>query len=73
MIERKVGEVFQFRGVTLKVESSLTCNECYFNGYYASGCCPHGRKVPASRGQCSANRRTDNQYVQFVEEKGEKK
>lgn len=43
-MERKIGEVFDYKGVKLKVvEADDYCNECYFNLSYT--CCTKPKNV----------------------------
>ena len=68
--ERKVGEVFEFEGKTLKVVETIgsTCYNCYFE---VRDCdCENTRKV---LGACLSETRTDNKPVIFVEVKKETK
>ena len=68
--ERKVGEVFEFEGKTLKVVETIgsTFYNCYFE---VRDCdCENTRKV---LGACLSETRTDNKPVIFVEVKKETK
>lgn len=63
-MERKVGEVFEYRGVKLHVrESTSACTGCYF--HYCMFC----KKYSSIAGECVKNKRTDKTNIIFLEYK----
>lgn len=60
-MERKVGEQFKYKGITLEVVLSYTCKECYFNYNHP---CPY-----TLTGDCSFLDRKDHNSVVFKEVK----
>ena len=63
MIERKVGEVFTFENVKLKVKINGTCVGCYFE-YYDMHICSEIKEIC---GMCGAIQRKDGNQVIFSE------
>ena len=64
--ERKIGEVFKYNGVKLKVRKKATfeeCCDCYFNH--------KSRYLECSKAICLFLRRSDKQNVLFEEIKEE--
>lgn len=67
IMERVVGEIFDFNGVKLEVKDKgncCLCNGCYF--YSFTGPCA-GTHYKKQTGECFRLRRTDHKYVIFVE------
>ena len=64
-MERKIGEIFKYKGKTLKVveSTSKSCDNCHF----FDGFC----KKEEECGSCLRRKRTDNKPVIFVEVKDE--
>lgn len=60
-MERKVGEIFTYRGKTYQVIISAECSNCAF---LSCGCCSNFREV---RGVCTSEDRTDETSVIFKE------
>lgn len=58
--EFKIGEVFQFGLVKLKVVPEDKCEECAIYGIYC-------RDLRDFIGSCDANKRSDNKDIHFVE------
>lgn len=54
-MERKIGEQFEYNGVTLEVVAKDNCDECYFK-YLDTGCLDN---------KCSGSVRSDEEYVIF--------
>ena len=72
VMERKVGEVFDFDGVKLRVERAddeTSCNGCYFRhtrrSCFGSGIIPYV-------GRCNTIARSDKESVIFVEVEDDK-
>lgn len=67
LVERKIGDTFEFKGKKLKVvETEITkCDGCYFLDNHA---CLKNYKVA---GECLSRRRTDYKPIIFVEIKEE--
>ena len=71
-MERKVGEVFNFKGEMLQVKDTghdASCNGCYFNG---SICTNNEIKSIDQTGWCIRACRTDDRNVIFVEVRDDK-
>ena len=66
-MERKIGEIFNYKGKKLKVVESKEdyCNNCFL---YYGNVCTNSDKI---RGKCSKRNRSDNKSVIFVEVKEE--
>lgn len=62
MKTRKIGECFEYDGVTLKVVASCSCVDCYF----VDTCTIEPDNKPLEAGFCSAIYRTDKKSVKFV-------
>ena len=64
IMERKIGDTFEYQGKKLIVEENKSdnCGGCFFNGQ-----CP--LIVRQTAGECQAESRVDNKYVIFVEVK----
>lgn len=66
-MERKVGEVFDFKGIKLQVKDTChdaSCNGCYFNG----SICKNNKKHSINQtGECFHPVRNDGKDVVFVE------
>ena len=64
IMERKIGDTFEYQGKKLIVEENKSdnCGGCFFNGQ-----CP--LIVRKTAGECQAESRVDNKYVIFVEVK----
>ena len=60
LIERKIGEVFEYQGKKIRVEESNGCDGCFFKGR-----CSSLRKEVI--GHCEFDCRTDDKAVIFVE------
>lgn len=60
-MERKVGEIFTYRGKTYQVIISAECSNCAF---FSCDCCSNFREV---RGVCTSEDRTDETSVIFKE------
>lgn len=70
-MERKIGEVFEYYGVRLKVVEGFYCNHCYFRGKCENEECCTSEHILVS-GPCSKRKREDGKSVQFIEIKNEK-
>lgn len=70
-MERKIGEVFEYNGVRLKVVEEYYCDHCYFRDKHENEGCYRSEHTLVS-GQCSEQRREDGKSVQFIEIKNEK-
>ena len=71
-MERKVGEVFDFKGVKLQVKDtgdSCFCYGCYF---YGLNCQCDETHYTNQTGECFHIRRNDDNNVIFVEVKDDK-
>ena len=55
---RPIGEVFDYKGIKLKVVESTRCTDCYFHD---KGC-----GDSSIRGYCGKSCRTDGYYVSFI-------
>ena len=67
IMEREVGEVFDFKGVMLQVKDTgkeAVCNGCYFN---RSVCTNNTKHSINQTGECLQPCRTDGRNVVFVE------
>lgn len=70
IMEREVGEVFDFKGVALQVQDTdymASCDDCYFDRF--------GHECLYERGYigyCYRRRRSDGKDVVFVEVKSDK-
>ena len=72
-MERKVGEVFDFNGVKLRVEESLrqySCYGCYFYNTNSRHVC-HDLNNRCRLSDCYGQFRSDGNDVIFVEVKNE--
>lgn len=59
-MDRPIGDIFEFKGVKLKVEESRTCNNCFLRN--SNNCYNYNRTF----GNCGGNGREDKKYVSFV-------
>lgn len=69
IMERAIGEIFDFSGVRLQVEDTgckASCNGCYFNG---PTCTNNEINYITQTGECFRPYRTDDKNVIFVEVK----
>ena len=71
VMERKIGEEFEYYGVRLKVVGGELCENCYFRDKHENKPCVISEHVSVS-GFCSETRRKDHKSVQFIEIKNEK-
>ena len=71
VMERKIGEEFEYNGVRLKVVGGELCGNCYFRDKHENEPCVISEHVSVSGG-CSKTRRKDHKSVQFIEIKNEK-
>ena len=71
VMERKIGEEFEYNGVRLKVVESFYCNHCYFRDKRENEECCISEHILVS-GPCSKRKREDGKSVQFIEIKNEK-
>jgi hypothetical protein len=65
MMERKVGDIFNYEGNTLKVISGFGCEKCYFNSHKSSLTCGVSDHLKVT-GYCSVSNREDHDSVEFV-------
>lgn len=70
-MERKIGEVFEYNGVRLKVVEGDFCENCYFRDKRENEPCVRSEHISVS-GACSKQKREDHKSVQFIEIKNEK-
>jgi len=63
-MERKVGEVFKYKNVTLQVIKEAGCKKCFFKGMKRSDC--HSKEKHSLTGYCSFRERKDSADVQFI-------
>lgn len=61
MITRKIGERFNYEGVTLEVVEGKSCSGCYFKGT-----CHYDDKASSASGNCVSMSRADGKSVVFV-------
>ena len=71
IMERKIGEEFEYNGVRLKVVEEDFCENCYFRDKHENESCAISGRVSVS-GICSKEKRKDHKSVQFIEIKNEK-
>ena len=70
-MERKIGEVFEYNGVRLKVVEGDFCENCYFRDKRENEPCVRSEHILVS-GVCSKTKREDHKSVQFIKIKNEK-
>ena len=63
-MERKIGDVFKYKGVKLKVEEIPFCENCYFKADYKSKCV--FQSFTKVTGPCEHLLRSDRKSVSFV-------
>ena len=71
IMERKIGEEFEYNGVRLKVVEEDFCENCYFRDKHENESCARSKHISVS-GICSKVKREDSKSVQFIEIKNEK-
>ena len=71
VMERKIGEEFEYKGVRLKVVEEDFCENCYFRDKRENEPCVRSEHILVS-GVCSKQRREDHKSVQFIKIKNEK-
>ena len=71
IMERKIGEEFEYNGVRLKVVEEFYCNHCYFRDKHENEACSRSEHILVS-GPCSIQKREDHKSVQFIEIKNER-
>ena len=70
IMERKIGEEFEYNGVRLKVVEEDLCENCYFRDKRENEPCVRSEHISVS-GTCSRQKRKDHKSVQFIEIKNE--
>ena len=71
VMERKIGEEFEYNGVKLKVVEEDLCENCYFRDKRENEPCARSEHILVS-GFCSKTKREDHKSVQFIKIKNEK-